>query len=216
MHKGYVAIVGSREVPLDELELMIRLGRTATDIGLADSSGDAFGSDRAGWWGAKQSRCYSEVGARIYLTESYRARKRAAEYPFFIIAEDYPEKWDMAKSLAFAARGNFNGLNDYGIGLHTRNVYQIYGHWLNDTVKLIIYYAPVVGKIETELVKGGTNTALQLAKQAGVPVRVNLATEKGLEWAETFLSKYEEDYPYVEIDWTQILKHDDPRLVNLT
>lgn len=216
MHKGFVAIVGSREVPTDELDLFIRLGRTFTDIGLGDSSGDAFCSDRAGWWGARQSRAYSEVGARIYLTESYKARKRAAEHPFFIIAEDYPEKWDMAKALAFSARGNFNGLNDYGIGLHTRNVYQIYGHWLDDPVKIIVYYAPVVGKVENEFVKGGTNTALQIAKQAGIPVRVNLATEKGLEWAETFLSKYEEDYPYVEIDWKQILKADDPRLEYLT
>lgn len=216
MFIGYVAIVGSREVPLDELELMIRLGRTTTDIGLADSSGDAFGSDRAGWWGSQQSRVYAKVGARIYLTESWRARKRAEENPFFIIAEDFPEKWDMAKALALNARGTFNGLNEYGIGLHTRNVYQIYGHTLDEPVKLIIYYAPTVGKVENEFVKGGTNTALQLAKQAEIPVRINLATKKGLDWAEKFLSKYEEDYPYVEIDWTQILKHDDPRLKDLT
>lgn len=216
MRKGYVAIVGSREVPLDELELMIRLGRTATDMGLADSSGDAFGSDRAGWWGARQSRAYSEVGARIYLTDSFKNRRRANEEPFFIIAEDFPECWDMAKSMAFQARGNFNGLNDYGVGLHTRNVYQIHGHGLDETVKLLIYYATPKGDPANEFVSGGTNTALRLGVMANVPVRVNLATEKGLEWAETFLSKYEEDYPYVAIDWRQILKHDDPRLEHLT
>lgn len=216
MKKGYVAIVGSREVPLDELELMIRIGRTMTDIGYADSSGDAFSSDKAGWWGAKQSRAYDEVGARIYLTDSHKARRRAAEYPNFIIAEDYPECWDMAKSLAFNARGNFNGLNDYGIGLHTRNAYQIHGHTLNETVKMLIYYAKPVGAVEREVVSGGTNTALRLAVMADVPVRINLATEKGLEWAEEFLSRHEEDYPYIEIDWRQILKPDDPRLEHLT
>lgn len=211
--KGFVAIVGSRDVPLDELELMIRIGRTYTDHGIADSSGDAFGSDRAGWWGAKQSRRYDTVGSRIYLTDSWKNRKRAEEHGF-IIAEDFPEKWDLAKSMAFEARNGFGGLNDYGIGLHTRNVYQIHGHNLDETVGAIIFYAEPSKRGDT--VSGGTNTAYQLAKKAGVKTIVNLATQEGLHWARDFLKGHELAYPYVEIDWRQILKPDDPRLEHLT
>lgn len=215
MKKGYVAIVGSRETPLDELELMVRLGRTCTDFGLAVSSGDAFGADRAGWYGAMQSRVYSEIGSRIYLTDSAKNRTRATTLGF-IIAEDYPEHWDMAKSLAFAARGSFGGLNEYGIGLHTRNVYQILGHNLDEPIKLMFYYAKPVGNPKDERVSGGTNTAVQLAKQSNIEKRVNLATVEGLEFAEQFLKLWEQDYPYVDIDWRKILKYDDPRLENLT
>lgn len=209
MHKGFVAIVGSRETPLDELELMIRLGRTCTDLGLAVSSGDAFGADRAGWYGSKQSERYIEVGSRIYLTESYKNRARSNELGF-IIAEDYPEKWDMAKALAFSARGNFNGLNEYGIGLHSRNCYQILGHTLDEPVQLMFFYAKPIG--DGTRCSGGTNTAFQLAKQANIPKIVNLATTEGLRYVEDFLKRYEKDYPYIDTKWIEILKYDDPRL----
>lgn len=209
------AIVGSRDVPLDILELMIRIGRTFTDLGVMISSGDAFGSDRAGWYGAKQSRKYSEVGARIYLTESWRNRKRVELNPFFMIAEDYPETWQQAKVMASSARGNFNGLNDYGIALHTRNVYQIFGHNLDELIRAIVYYAKPVGDVKNEVVKGGTNTAVRLAVNAEVPTRINLYTQEGQDWAYKFLEKWEQDYPYEEIVWREILKPDDPRLVDL-
>lgn len=215
MRKGYVAIVGSREAPIDELELMIRLGRTFTDLGYADSSGDAFGSDRAGWYGAIQSDRYPDVGSRIYLTQSYKNRRRAEEHGF-IIAEDYPECWPMAMSMALAARGSFGGLNEYGIGLHTRNVYQILGHELNEPVKLMFYYAKPVGNPAHGKVSGGTNTAVQLALQAGIEQRINLATKEGYEYAEGILKLHELDKPYKETDWRQILKPDDPRLEYLT
>lgn len=209
MKNTYVAIVGSRETPTDELELMIRLGRTCTDIGLVISSGDAYGADRAGWWGAKQSEVYGNVGSRIYLTESWKNRQRANQLGF-LIAEDYPEKWIIARALAETARGSFKGLNEYGIGLHTRNVFQITGHTLEEPVKLMFFYAKPNN--DGTKVSGGTNSAFQIAKKAEIEKIINLATPEGLEYVNKFLEHYEKDYPYVDIDWRQILKHDDPRL----
>lgn len=215
--KGYVAIVGSREASLDELELMIRLGRTYTDHGYGVSSGDAFGSDKAGWWGAKQSRRYNEVGARIYLVDSWRNRKRCEENDFFYIANDFTENWIAAESIACSARGGWGGIEgpqkQFSRDLHTRNVFQIMGHTLNDPVMTVILSATPK---RNDTVSGGTNTAYQVAKKCGVETIINLATPEGFKWAEDFLKGHELDYPYVEIDWRQILKPDDPRLEHLT
>lgn len=211
----FIAIVGSREVPLDELELFIRLGRTFTDLGYQDSSGDAFGTDRAGWYGARQSPLYDEDKARIYVLESKRNRARAMEYGF-IVAEDHPEQWVLAEAMALEARGTWAGLpNQYQRDLHIRNVYQVYGHTLTDVVEAIIYYAKPVGNPDREFVNGGTNTAVQLAKKANVPLRKNLYTKEGYEWAIEFLKRYETAEEYDEIDWHEILKPDDPRLEDL-
>lgn len=207
----YVAIVGSRNTPEIVLELMIRLGRTYTDLGVGVSSGDAYDSDRAGWYGACQSRRFSEVGCRIFLNKQYREGTHISKFPGFIDAREHVTYWDHAKSMAFAARGNFNGLNDWGIELHTRNVYQVYGVNLDEIVIACIFYAKPKSR---DTVSGGTNTAYQLAKQAKVPVIINLATPHGIDWAKTFLAKHELDYPYDPIDWTKIHKHDDPRLLD--
>lgn len=210
--KGYVALVGSRDATLDQLELMIRLGRTWQDLGLDPSSGDAYGNDRAGWWGARQSPNYDEDKARIYLLESKRNRSRAMEFGF-TIAEDFPECWTMATAIALEARGSWNGLpQQYQRDLHIRNVYQIFGHTLDVPVKAIMYCAKPIGKQPHDRCSGGTNTALQVAKRAGVPVMVNTYTDEGIRWSEEFLKRYEQPYEYDEIEWREILKPDDPRL----
>lgn len=208
----YIAIVGSRAAGLDQLELMIRLGRTYQDLGAHLSSGDAYGADRAGWYGAIQSPRYDPALARIYVLDSRLNRGRATMHGFKI-AEEYSENWTAATAMALEARGSWNGLNtEYKRNLHIRNVYQILGHTFNDHVRDLIYCAEPIGNPLNEKVKGGTNTALQVAKMVGVPNRINLYTKEGFELAENFLKKYELDYPYEDIDWRQILDPTDPRL----
>lgn len=211
----YVALVGSRDATLDQLETMIRLGRTWQDLGFDPSSGDAYGNDRAGWFGARQSPKYDPNKARIYVLGSKYNRKRAMENDF-LVAPDYPECWTIAETMAANARGGWGGISNpndqYKRDLHIRNVFQIHGHTLTELVSAIMYCAPPAGKVEREFVKGGTNTALQLAKLAGVEPRVNIYTDEGMRWAEEFLKRYEEPYEYEEISWHDILKPDDPRL----
>lgn len=211
----YVALVGSRDATLDQLETMIRLGRTWQDLGHDPSSGDAFGNDRAGWYGAKQSPKYDPERARIYVLEGWRNRSRAMEHGF-IVAQDYPENWTLAEGMALEARGSWGGIdgphNQYKRDLHIRNVFQIHGHTLSELVEAMMYCAPPVGRVSNERCSGGTNTALQLAKKANVPLRINLYTDEGMRWAEEFLKKYEQDYEYEEIEWHEILKPTDPRL----
>ncbi|BEG72491.1 hypothetical protein RVBP21_1190 [Pseudomonas phage BRkr] len=210
-----MAIVGSRNVPEWILEVMIRLGRTLTDYGWAISSGDAYDSDRAGWYGAKQSRKYGEVGARIYLASGTgRSFYRIRDNAFFMDASQFTDTWATAESMAACARGSFGGLNDYGKALHTRNVFQIHGHTLDELVTGIFYYAVPKGKRENEVVNGGTNTAVRLSVNAGVPIRKNLYYDDDLKWVIKFLDKYELDYPYEPIDWTAIHHPQDPRILD--
>ncbi|AEH03672.1 DprA-like DNA recombination-mediator protein [Pseudomonas phage PhiPA3] len=213
--KGYVAIVESRTVPETVLELMIRLGRTHTDHGWAVSSGDAYDSDRAGWYGAVQSKHYDTVGSRIYLASGTgRNWYRIRDHKNFMDATQFTDTWADARAMAITARGSFGGLNEFCQALHTRNVYQIHGHTLDELVERLFYYAKPIGKRENERVDGGTNTALRLSVMAGVPIRKNLYFEDDRQWCLDWLAENELDYPYQEIDWNAIHNPRDPRVLD--
>lgn len=207
----FVAIVGSRNTPETILELMIRLGRTYTDMGIAVSSGDAYDSDRAGWYGAKQSKEFDHVGCRIFLNKSKRNGQPISNFHGFVDTRFNCPQRDMAEAMALKARGTFAGLNSWGIELHTRNVYQIFGLNLDAPVEACIFYAEPK---RNDTVSGGTNTAYQLAKMGNVPIIKNLYLEEDRDWAKRFLADAEGAYPYVDINWHEIHKPDDPRLMD--
>jgi hypothetical protein len=210
---GCVAGVGSRTVPEWALELMIRLGRTLTDLGYQLSSGDAYDSDRAFLYGAVQSKRYSEVGARVYLHKNGCNDRWVKDWPNYYDASTFdPITLTTAKSMACLARGSFYGLYPNGIMLHTRNVFQIWGEGIDSLVCALFYYAVPKGKREREYVEGGTNTALRLSVDANVPVRMNLYFADVVKDVEEWLTEHESDDPYLEIDWHQIHDPNDPRL----
>ncbi|QBJ02806.1 DprA-like DNA recombination-mediator protein [Pseudomonas phage Psa21] len=210
MHLGVVAGVGSRTVPEWALELMIRLGRTYTDLGYQMSSGDAWDSDRAFLYGAAQSKRYQEIGAKVYLHKDGTNGRWIKDNPFYYDASLFDTTVaTTARSMAILARGSTWGLNETGLALHTRNVYQIHGINLDELVKAIYFYAEPLGKTK---VSGGTNTALQLAVKAGVPIVKNLYYQETVDEITKWLEENELDYPYIDIDWHQIHKPNDPRL----
>lgn len=210
MIQGWIAGVGSRTVPEWALELMIRIGRTYTDLGYQMSSGDAWDADRAFLYGAEQSKRYQEIGARVFLHKDGVNGRWVKDNPFYYNAELVDAVTaSTALSMATIARGSLYGLYEDGIKLHTRNVYQIHGFNLVDLVSAIYFYAEPSGK---KKVKGGTNTAFQLAVEAEVPIIKNLWDAKVVEEVEAWLAIHELPYDYIEIDWTKIHKPDDPRL----
>lgn len=186
--KGWYAGVGSRETPEDVLQLMQELSLELYSKGYALSSGDATGADRAFWKGATKSPYYRHLGARIYLSAAWVRGRAADPENYFYNALSY-HTFGEAKDTAEIARGGWYGLNEWGVNLHTRNVFQILGSNLTEHVQFLIYWAKPIGK--TEKVKGGTNTALQIAKRFGVKQRINLYTVEGRAWAENFLAKTE-------------------------
>lgn len=208
--KKYYAGVGSRETPDDVLLLMIRLGRTLADVGYTLSSGDAIGADRAFWFGATLSPRHAEIGCRIYLhKDGYQGRFNNPKLGF-LVATQFKETWEKAQALASAARGGFYGLGAGGIALHTRNVFQIYGHTLRAPVQALYYWATPKGKMEK--VSGGTNTAVQIGIKANLPQRINLYLPDGRARAVAFLTKYETPMPYPEnmLEQNPWIKHDLP------
>jgi hypothetical protein len=210
VHLGVVAGVGSRTVPEWALELMIRLGRTYTDLGYQMSSGDAWDSDRAFLYGAAQSHRYQEIGARVFIAKDGTNGRWIKDNPFYTDGSNIdPSIATTARSMAMLARGGFYGLNEFGVTLHTRNVYQIHGTGLDELVCAIYFYAEPDGKTK---VKGGTNTAVQLCKTAGVPIIKNLYYQDTVDEITEWLNTHELDYPYCDIDWHQIHKPNDPRL----
>lgn len=182
--KGWFAGVGSRDTPEEVCKTMQRIAVVFYALGYGLSSGDARGADRAFWEGAILSPYYRKMGARIYLCDEWVRGRKADPKNYFYNAQRFPT-FERAKELALEARGSWNGLNEWGINLHSRNAMQIYGATLNDVVEYMIYWAIPVGK--SEKVRGGTNTTLQIAKKAKVEYRINLYTPEGITWANSFL-----------------------------
>lgn len=190
--RRFVAIVGSREAPTEALTMARDLGRALTDRGIAVSSGDADGMDLAGYEGAVTSPSFDLVGARIFLHKSpvhYKTRPpRYADERIFFNASRF-HNWEQAQALAFEARGSFEGLYEGGIALHTRNAYQILLDDLQSPVGAAVYWARPVGKKGN--VKGGTNTAVQLARRFNVP-STNLYTDEGMLKIERYIQRSRE------------------------
>jgi hypothetical protein len=182
--KGWFAGVGSRETPEEILALMRLISQALYARGYALSSGDAEGADTAFYEGAVLSPHFHQLGARIYLAWNGVRNRYHDPKNYFFDASKFPT-WESANSIALEARGSWEGLGRGGIAMHTRNVFQIMGACLTEPVSSIVYWGIPVGK--TEKVRGGTNTALQLAIKCGVKNRINLYTDEGMERATKFL-----------------------------
>lgn len=148
--------VGSRETPLSVLDEMIALAAYLARQGWLLRSGGADGADTAFEHGC--GLCVGpEAVKEIFLpwrgfngNESllYTPSPAAAE-----IAATIHPAWDFVGAAARA--------------LHARNVHQVLGLNLDDPVDCVICWTKVTrgGKV-----KGGTATAINLARSRGIPV----------------------------------------------
>lgn len=165
--KAYTA-VGSRETPPDILTLMKRIGYRMAQLGYVGRSGGADGADSAFYEGyvvAKQRGC-NKGNFEVYLpwegfnglslnTPEMVNTKRKANY-------------NDAREVASQIHPAWHRCTDGAKALHTRNVYQFWGHDLQSPSRVLICWAPLGQYAGT--VKGGTNTAVQMALKAGTPV----------------------------------------------
>ena len=168
----FFAGVGSRDTPEHAMRTMERIAKALCDRGWGLSSGHADGADQAFYRGMQKSARFAEVPNRIFLPfDGFNGRYHEPRAGFYD-ATRFTGHYEQAKEMAKRARGSFHGLGENGIAMHTRNVFQIHGGFLDTPVAALFYWAPTVGK--KEKVKGGTNTALQLAIEAGIEKRYNL------------------------------------------
>lgn len=168
--KVYTGVGSSTKTPESILEVMVRGGKMAADLGYALRSGHAYRSDRAFEAGGQQSCRYYSLENRIYLAWNGIGRdERVYHDPSKCLydATRFESVYEVAKSLALQARGSFDNLGRGGIALHTRNAFQVMGDALTEPSRFVLYYAWPYGN--KGQVSGGTNTAIQIAKRFNIP-----------------------------------------------
>ncbi|MNF21497.1 hypothetical protein D3C87_1128560 [compost metagenome] len=193
---GPWAGIGSREAPMSVQVLMARYARTAYDLMMGPlHSGDAIASDFAFWVGARLSKNFFDMTPKIFLYKNgYQGRWHNTELGFINVKTFDQALRDEAELLAKEARNGFWGLGAGGIGLVSRNPFQLLDVDLKHPVAKCLYWGIPQGK--TEKVRGGTNVGLQIAIRFNIP-RMNLYYEENQRLLEAWLEEKEtsEAYP---------------------
>lgn len=181
--------VGSRETPGEIQILMEQLARYLALLGWRLRSGCADGADQAFQRGATECIAYPKVLPELYLPwNGFRyqlGQSWANEAKGFINTPEL-SNYEQALSIILALRPDVEHKRGPR-ALHTRNVYQVLGRDLATPSKKLICWAEPAGRGKN--VRGGTNTAVQLALRHNVPV-LNLCRDEHRLIAERFVQRY--------------------------
>jgi hypothetical protein len=161
----YYTGVGSRGTPKTQCEVLKALGSRLAHAHYTLRSGGAEGADTAFEDGAKQYLIRSpKQFYDIYLPwDGFEGRKKGLNYT---VPEQVPAViWEKAVQIAKSVHPDWNACSKGARTLHTRNVFQVLGHSLDDPSKFLICWAPVDRKGVPE---GGTATAWRIAKEHNV------------------------------------------------
>lgn len=180
--------IGSRETPEPILRIMTRAGTVLCNLGYRLRSGGAGGADLAFQLGVRLSPRFYEIGMEIYIPWNNFSDFYEDPSEGIWNADKFYDTKERSKEIAIQARGSAERLSPGGLSLHARNSYQALGRFLDDPVKMVICYAK---PLSNNRVKGGTNTAVQIARSHNVPI-INLATDDGYSRMTAFLKKHEE------------------------
>lgn len=193
-NRRFAGVGSSSNSPESIIDLAIRFGKMACDLGIGTSSGDAVRMDRAFFAGARQSKNFNRVASSIYLAwngvglfdKSYHNPSQ-----YYYDAQRFSAHYTQAQALAKEARGSFERLGKGGIALHTRNAFQIMGDNLVTYVDFVVFWAKPTG--DGKRVAGGTNTAFQIATKLNIPT-FNLYYSDVREAVEKLLEEHEATY----------------------
>lgn len=178
--------VGSRVAPDDILNLTVRFAQYLADIGWGPRSGAAPGMDDAFYSGAVLSNNYPNIPCEIYLPwRGFNGLHNPID-PNFIMA---PELGNYQQAIEIVSKVHpiWEKLKRGPRALHTRNVYQVLGLDLATLSKALVCYAePIKDGIK---VKGGTATAVALARLYNVPVH-NFYYDEVCRKAEDLIAQY--------------------------
>jgi hypothetical protein len=159
--------IGSRTTPQLVIDLMRKIGYVMAMRGYTLRSGGAEGADTAfadGWGDAFvtdfNSEGVSKYKAEIYLPwEGFNYQFSTTEGRLIL---DYEPAMEIVKNI----HPNWDNLKSSVKYLHARNAHQVLGKDLETESEVVVFYAEPNG----DSVKGGTRTAVELAKQCGIPV----------------------------------------------
>lgn len=163
MTKYYTGI-GSRELPKSFQPILKKIAIELSKKRYVLRSGGAIGADQAFESGAGTNKI-------IYIPwDSFEGRYNNINSA---TTEGYIEE---AMTLVKDIHPNWNACSQGAKKLHGRNAFQILGSYLDEPTEFVLFYAPE----ENGIVKGGTATAVHLARKLNIPT-VNLAVQKNLE-----------------------------------
>lgn len=159
----YYTGIGSRETPDSVLNQMFGIAADLADQGYILRSGAAEGADSAFEGGAADLD-----SIEIYLPwKGFENRHGRGYIPPEEIEANFRKG---AKRIASEVHPQWSNLTDGTQKLHTRNVYQILGRDLKTPSEFVICWAKPT---RDGLVKGGTRTAVAIARRHNIPV-INL------------------------------------------
>lgn len=186
----WYAGVGSREAPVEILELMTKIAMGIEKGGYKLRSGGASGADSA-----FESGILNPENKSIYLPKKGFNGNTSTKY-------EAPSE----KALEWAAKAHpyfVNMKSEFARNAHARNAHQVLGDNLDDPVKLVICWTPDGAEHTDEChsieVTGGTRTAIVIATMNNIPV-FNLARPDGLTRLRAFIRN--EPVP-ARVDWKQ-------------
>lgn len=171
--------IGSRETPDSVLELMENFSYRLSHLGWVLRSGKAAGADSAFQKGAQEYhkdnlfvKTPSQIAEIFIPWKGFKGGEELTNlYDITLDQLDnaYPEHKDMRWDWVKEVHGGWDKLSQGARKLHERNIHQLFGPNLGDAYlnqsKFVVYYA-----LETRggAPKGGTATAVNLAKKQGI------------------------------------------------
>lgn len=179
------AMIGSRATPNNVLELMADAAEWLLKKGAVGDSGGAPAADKAlehGYWKAYYSEIDNRLinlgNIRVYLPfPTFEGNDRFNDRVEYVVANRL-STWDEALVMAEKIYDNYGRNKSFaqlGPGIRAmggRNMMQVLGPMLDRPKDIIIFYAPPA-KDKKLIVEGGTNLAVALGDEYGVPM-VNL------------------------------------------
>lgn len=160
--------IGSRAITGRETLQMIELSRVLASHGYLPRSGRAMGSDYAIELGARYAWPDDQVGPEIYLPYADFNGANPYRDPWMIDATKLPA-YKEAQLKAKQTHPNPDALKGFALAAHTRNVFQVLGSNLASPSSFLLICADPASK-KSQMVKGGTATAVRLALDNGIKV----------------------------------------------
>lgn len=184
--------MGSREAPEHILKFIEQVAYWLAGRGYTGRSGSAAGADSAFEQGFNSYEIVNGVSDHVSF-EAYLPWKGFSdirEDSTHIVTPNLPN-YNEAVEIASTIHPTWNRLGRGAKALHTRNVYQVLGLDLNTSSCVLFCYAQPTRNKQGVVsgVKGGTNTAVQLAMKHNIPI-YNFYLQEDIDKVKIMMEKY--------------------------
>lgn len=184
--------VGSRETPEHIIKFIEEVAYWLAGRGYTGRSGSAVGADSAFEQGFNHHEIVNGVSDYVSF-EAYLPWKGFSdirEDSTHIVTPELPD-YNEAFSIASTIHPAWSRLGRGAKALHARNVYQVLGLDLSTPSCILFCYAQPTKSRQGIVtgVKGGTNTAVQLAMKHGIPI-YNFYLQEDIDKVKIMMEKY--------------------------